>query len=469
MSDFPIDVAIKDKDVVLSWKNSDELAYIEIQLLKDKYSPPYFTKRVRSSDESITLTPEDYGNGDPVPSIPRYATAYRILPPITLNPLPKYKWWNEYPLSKSPDVVLGKDSYLTPWGSYWGTVGYHFDGVAFTGDNKAIAFTDDRYHVLIDDVSLPDGSALTPPVNWSGQGPNQQKFFSIGPDGSVKALSILAPDSSTYTLGPTSTIAGPGSSMTINGGSLCAVYGQDKNEYGGTTYVWNAWWVSQDGHIMHAESHQDSSSDPKVWSSNRTRVWHDNDGVSAITGKPLEGKDALIWFIVKHGNGQKGILYQSSRVGNETSTSEVQQADESECYVAPNCSLASDYWGRAGPVVAWVSPEGAVMALQQDRKLENDPVFKEIAPAGSASLESSICIDGEYIWWFGPKSELMGAFSPNRYDGDVKFEDLEWIVWEQMPAGTGRKGKYSIVKSEKYLWYAGADDKVHRLFLSRDY
>ncbi|KAK6503899.1 hypothetical protein TWF481_008900 [Arthrobotrys musiformis] len=226
---------------------------------------------------------------------------------------------------------------------------------------------------------------------------------------------------------------------------------------------------------MHLESHGAPQTAPKAWGSSRVKVWHDDEQVSAITGQsllpldspPMDVAGTIIWFVAKHGTGNKGILYQSTRVGGETSTDAVLQED-SECYVSPGCGLSSEKADN-GPVVAWITADGAVMTLQQDWKAENDPLFNQIAPAGSAALNSTVCLSGGTIWWFGPNWELMGAYSSKRFDSTIAWNDLEWTVWQQLPAGVGRKGKDSIVSAEsrETIWYAGADDMAHSLSIDR--
>ncbi|KAK6342304.1 hypothetical protein TWF718_007707 [Orbilia javanica] len=481
MSSFQITITpdVEKRNLLITWTKDPNVIALDIQLRRKlKDAAPYFTKRVPCQDESLTLTPEDYAPGySQYALIPRYVSACPVLAPTEAEPhrqLPFYKQWTDRPVGNF-EALLGKNASLASWGNRWGTVGYHFSGVAWTDQNTVVAYAGDQTVLNSNFMSLeaegvagpPDGGAIT--RFWNSSEKNAQKAFAIGSDGSVNIVRILAPNEHTYNPGSTTNVAPAGSAMTIGGGSICVVYNWliSSNDD-----VWDAWWVTPDGHIMHTESHSAPQTTPKILG--RVKVWHDEDRVTALTGQSLrqpnskdKNADVIMWFVAKHGTGLKGNLYQSSRIGDETTTTEVMQDDE-ECFVAPGSGISSQCWNK-GPVVAWITPEGAVMTLHQDFKVENDPVFREVAPAGSAALESTVCLAGPFIWWFGPNWELMGAAAEDFYKSEVEYKDITWNVWEILPAGVGRKGKDSIVCGDsgptRSVWFAGADNKPHSLEL----
>ncbi|KAK6518816.1 hypothetical protein TWF506_005951 [Arthrobotrys conoides] len=452
---------------------------VTLQRSNKENSKPYYTKRVSCEGDTVTLTPDDYAAGHSLYAlVPRFVVAYPVYAATSVdahNDFPQYKRWTDG-LTNDFGVKLGKNSSVAAWDNLWGSTGFHFHGVVWTGQNKAITFTgDDR---AMNNVSLDlggptmasggSGVAITSFRNSIGQDFGQH-FFSIGLDGSVNILKILAPDEVTNKPGETTTIAPAGSAMTVGGGSICVVYSWLENF---KDDIWDAWWVSPDGHLTHSQFHGTSTIAPKVWG--RTKVWHSDDQVTALTGESLRDRwggmqdstDTIVWFVAKHGTGQKGILYQTTRVDGEVSTAEVQQ-DDSECYVAPGSGISSEVSNK-GPIVAWITAEGAVMTLLQDFKVENDPVFKQIAPPGSAALESTVRIGGAFIWWFGPNYELMAAYSENRFQQDIEYKDITWSTWEVLPAGVGRKGKDSIATgggNGNSVWFAGADDLAHNIYL----
>ncbi|KAF3133660.1 hypothetical protein TWF703_006717 [Orbilia oligospora] len=413
---------------------------------------PYYTKRVSCDVDALVLTPEDYAAGHTdYALVPRYVFAYPVLTPASVDAhigFEPYKAWTDG-LINDFGVKLGKNTSLARWSNTWGSVGYFFNGVVWTGQNGAIAFTGDGQpcnHVVLDlgDAKMAsggNGTAITSPFNGME---DPQKSFFIGEDESVNILRILLPEHDTYNPGETTTVAPAGSAMTIGGGSVCVVY-RSFDSFKGN--CWEAWWVSPDGHLSHVQCLGAPQTSPKTWG--RTKVWHDDDRVSALT----------------HGTGQKGNLYQSSRVAGEVSTAEVQQ-DDSECFVAAGSGISSERSDN-GPIVVWITADGAVMALLQDFKFENDPVFNQIARPGSAALESTVRLNGPYIWWFGPNHELMGAYSSNRFQEGVEWKGVTWSTWEVLPAGVGRKGKDSIASSEYpgAVWFAGVDDLPYSIFL----
>ncbi|KAF3173326.1 hypothetical protein EYR41_009955 [Orbilia oligospora] len=447
MSTFPITVRVDNKNLVISWTNQPNVRYLDIQLqrtTKDN-AKPYYTKRVSSGHTTYAL-------------VPRYVFAYPVLAPASVDAhvgFESYKAWTDGPINDF-GVRLGKNTFLARWSNTWGSVGYFFNGVVWTGQNGAIASTRDgrpcNYVVLdLGDAKMAsrgNGTAITSPFNGME---DPQKSFFIGEDGSVNILRILRPEHDTYNPGETTTIAPAGSAMTIGSGSVCVVYHSFDSFKGN---CWEAWWVSPDGHLSHVQCLGAPQTFPKTWG--RTKVWHDDDGVSALTvqslkvyvygSEPGDNSDFIMWLVAKHGTGQKGNLYQTSRVAGEVSTTEVQQ-DDSECFVAPGSGISSERSDN-GPIVAWITADGAVMTLLQDFKVENDPVFNQIAPPGSAALESTVRLNGPYIWWFGPNYELMWAYSSNRFQEGVEWKDVTWSTWEVLPAGVGRKGKDSIASSE---------------------
>ncbi|KAF3159054.1 hypothetical protein TWF788_004040 [Orbilia oligospora] len=423
MSTFPISVKVDNKNLIISWTNQPNVQYLDIQLqrtIKDN-AKPYYTKRVSCDVDTLILTPSDYVAGREIYAlVPRYVFAYPVLAPASVDAhvdFELYKAWTDGTINDF-GVKLGKNASLAPWSNTWGSVGYSFNGVIWTGQNGAIASTGDNR-------------------------PCNHVVLNIGD----------------------ATVASGGT----GGGSVCVV-----NHWFASTKedCWDAWWVSPDGHLSHVQCLDAPQTFPKTWG--RTKIWHDDYRVSALTAESLRmygenpyknTSDCIIWFVAKHGTGQKGTLYQSSRIDGEVSTAEVQQ-DDSECFVAPGSGISSEKIMDTGPTLAWITPDGAVMSLQQDFKVENDPVFNRIAPPGSAALESTVCLSADFVWWFGPNYELMVAHITNRKDA-AEWKDVTWTIWEVLPAGVGRKGKDSIVRCDDLMtiWFAGADDVPHSIFL----
>ncbi|KAK6503898.1 hypothetical protein TWF481_008899 [Arthrobotrys musiformis] len=170
MSSFPIKVIAEDRNLNISWTNDPNVRFLDITLRRGKEDTPYFTKRVSSDDhDAITLTPEDYApDHSNYAMLPRWVVAYPVLAPSYTDAhegLPVYKRWNEGPVNNF-GVPLGKDTSLAPWRNLWGTSGLLFDGVMWTGNNKAIASTGDSRacnHVSLDlgQASTTSGGAIT--------------------------------------------------------------------------------------------------------------------------------------------------------------------------------------------------------------------------------------------------------------------------------------------------------------------
>ncbi|KAK6531089.1 hypothetical protein TWF281_007914 [Arthrobotrys megalospora] len=446
-------------NIVVEWNETciTNIAYVQIQVFRVGEYEPYFMARVPATDKKHILTSSDIGEDDPIN--PREKFIIRVNPigaQATVKVRPWYGQWTN-PISvnmNDVDAPLGKNSTLA-------VVDLSDNDylVLWTGNGRIGVQSQKQRPVRCTSQAIALNGTTISAVRIRGL---CSPFFWIETDGSVKGRvlhsndGVGAFDDIDAFLGEDITLSGPGSASLQNGGT---VFSASDTKIGAVS------WVSADYSIMSAFCTWPNIGHLAPQKLSPVKVWRDKKHVSAITGTFIgENNNArnpnyVVWFV-----GGRGTLYQAMKSLGNTSTFEVTDDHGNNHSVAPGSNLActqecirDDFGYR----LVWISADGAVKTLYFSSK-DDHLVFGEVAPPGSAAVGLSSALEIKFhsfktfVWWYGPRQELMGAVAAS------ENRDTKWLIWEHLPPGTGRtNGRNSLfLQGDWQLWYTAAGDKI---------